>query len=117
MQTLRVQQLAKVGLNSLNKLKTLGNVADLLTKQVPRGSTRQVGWNDGLHSLVKELQSFLRTQASTKITGIRKLQQLRNCHSSTMKKQELEKDVHSFDDKTLHLTTAVLRRRVEMSML
>ena len=68
-QALRVQQLAKVGLISLNKLKTKGNVADLLTKQVPRGSTRQVGWNDGLHSLVKEVQSFLRTQASTKITG------------------------------------------------
>ena len=35
-QTSRVQQLAKVGLISLNKLKTQGNVADLLTKQVPR---------------------------------------------------------------------------------
>ena len=31
--------------------------------------------------------------------------------------QELEHDVHSFVDKTTHLTTAVLRRGVEMSML
>ena len=31
--------------------------------------------------------------------------------------EELEHDVHSFLDKTTHLTTAVLRRCVEMSML
>ena len=31
-----VQQLAKIGLISLNKLGTLENVADLLTKHVPR---------------------------------------------------------------------------------
>ena len=31
--------------------------------------------------------------------------------------EELEHDVHSFVDKTTHLTTAVLRRGVEMSML
>ena len=30
---------------------------------------------------------------------------------------ELENDIHSFVDKTTHLTTAVLRRGVEMSML
>ena len=31
--------------------------------------------------------------------------------------EELENDVHSFVDKSPHLTTAVLRRGVEMSML
>ena len=31
--------------------------------------------------------------------------------------EELEHDVHSFVDKTTHLTSAVLRRCVEMSML
>ena len=31
-----VQQLAEIGLISLNKLNTLENVADLLTKHVPR---------------------------------------------------------------------------------
>ena len=31
--------------------------------------------------------------------------------------EELETDVHSFVDKTTHLTTVVLRRSVEMSML
>ena len=31
--------------------------------------------------------------------------------------EELEHDVRSFVDKTTHLTTAVLRRGVEMSML
>ena len=30
---------------------------------------------------------------------------------------ELENDIHSFVDKPIHLTTVVLRRRVEMSML
>ena len=35
-QTMRVQQLIKIGLISLNKLGTLENVADLLTKHVPR---------------------------------------------------------------------------------
>ena len=35
-QTMWVQQLAKIGLISLNKLNTLENVADLLTKHVSR---------------------------------------------------------------------------------
>ena len=35
-QTLWVQQLNKIGLISLNKLNTLENVADMLTKHVPR---------------------------------------------------------------------------------
>ena len=35
-QTLWVQQLAKIGLISLNRLDTLENVAVLLTKHVPR---------------------------------------------------------------------------------
>ena len=35
-QTMRVQQLNKIGLISLNKLGTLENVSDLLTKHVPR---------------------------------------------------------------------------------
>ena len=35
-QTMWVQQLNKIGLISLNKLGTLENVADLLTKHVPR---------------------------------------------------------------------------------
>ena len=30
--------------------------------------------------------------------------------------EELEHDIHSFVDRTIHLTTAVLRRGVEMSM-
>ena len=30
---------------------------------------------------------------------------------------ELENDIHSFVDKTTHLTTAVLRRSVEMNIL
>ena len=29
---------------------------------------------------------------------------------------ELENDIHSFEDKTTHLTTAVLRRGIEISM-
>ena len=36
-QTMWVQQLNKLGLISLNKLCTLENVADMMTKHVPRG--------------------------------------------------------------------------------
>ena len=43
-----VQQLNKLGLISLNKLGTLENVANLLTKHVRRAVSGQVGRNDGL---------------------------------------------------------------------
>ena len=36
-QMMWVQQLNKLGLNSMNKLGTLENVADMITKHVPRG--------------------------------------------------------------------------------
>ena len=45
-----VQQLNNIGLISLNKLSTLENVADLLTKHVPRAVLDKLaGMMDGLH--------------------------------------------------------------------
>ena len=105
-QTMWVQQLAKIGLISLNKLKTLENVADLLTKHVPRAVL------DKLAGMMKKLRSFSCTRASIRITGIRDLQQLRNCRSSTMVKMKSWRMMFAaLWTKTTHLTTAVLRRR------
>ena len=57
-QTMWVQQLAKIGLISLNQLKTLDNVADLLTKHVPRAVLdKQVGMM-GYTFLDEETQKF-----------------------------------------------------------
>ena len=95
----------KLGLISMNKLGTLENVADMMTKHVPRGVL------DKLAGMMK--YSFPGEETA-------------KFQDSTMEKlpifdggdnEELEHDVHSFVDKTTHLTTAVLRRGVEMSML
>ena len=47
-QTMWVPQLNKLGLISMNKLGTLENVADMMTKHVPRGILDKIGRNDGL---------------------------------------------------------------------
>ena len=67
---------------------------------------------------MKKLKRFKSTRTSIRIIGIRNGQQLRDCQYSTMERNEsLEDDVHSFVEKTSHLTTAVLRRGVEMNIL
>ena len=87
MQTMWVQQLAKIGLISLNKLNTLENVADLLTKHVPRAVLDKLAGMMGYTFLAEEkLKSFKNTRASIRITGFRKLQQLRDCRCSTMER-------------------------------
>ena len=113
-QTMWVQQLNKLGLISMNKLGTLENVADMMTKHVPRGVLDKLTGMTGCSLLVKKLQSFRSTRALSRVIGTRNLQRWKNCRSSMI---ELEHDVRIFVDKTTHLTTAVLRRGVEMSML
>ena len=113
-QAMWVQHLAKIGLISLNKLNTLENVADVLTKHVPPTVLDKLAGMMGYTFLGEETKKF---QAYTSINQYY-WNQLRNCQSSPMEKNaELESDVRSFVDKTTHLTTAVLRRDVEMNML
>ena len=64
-----------------------------------------------------KLQSFKITRALSRVVGTR------NSHGGKLPifsdedNEELEHDVRSFVDKTTHLTSAVLRRDVEMSLL
>ena len=117
-QTMWVQQLARIGLISLNKLNTLENVADLLTKHVPRAVLDKLAGMMG-HSFPDE--ETAKFQAYENID-----QNFWSQKSATVEKlpvfddgdnEELENDVRSFVDKTTHLTTAVLRRGVEMNIL
>ena len=85
-QTMWVQQLAKIGLISPNKLNTPENVADPPPKHVPRAVLDKLAGMMCYTFPREELQSFRSTRASIRITRIRKLQQLRNCLSSTMEK-------------------------------
>ena len=84
------------------------NVADMMTKHVPRGDR-----NDGLLTLGEETAKFQEYSSIEQSCWNQKLATMENCRSSI----ELEHDVRIFVDKTTHLTTAVLRRGVEMSML
>ena len=77
-------------------------------------SSGQIGRNDGLlippvrkSGLLEQCAELLEpeTHNNGKITDL---------HEDN---EELEHDVHSFVDKTTHLTSAVLRRVVEISML
>ena len=64
-QTLWVQQLAKIGLVSLNKVDTLENVADVWTKHVPRAVLDKLAGMMGYTFLGEETAKF---QAYTNIT-------------------------------------------------
>ena len=117
-QTMWVQQLANIGLISLNTLNTLENVADLLTKHVPRAALDKLDGMMGYTFLGEETTKF---QTYTSIN-----QNYLNQIFAAVEKlpvfddrenESLEDDVHSFVDKTTHLTTPVLRRCVEMTIL
>ena len=112
-----VQQLNKLGLISMNKQGAMENVADTMTKHVPRGVLDKLAGMMGYSFLVKKLQSFRSTRALRRVIGTKNLQRWKNCRSLMMETEELEHDVRSFVDKTTHLMTAVLRRGVVMSML
>ena len=104
-----VQQLAKIGLISLNKLTTLENVADLLTKHVPRAVLDKLAGKMGYTFPGEESQKF---QEYANINQnywnqrIAAVERLPVCDDG--ENESLEDDVHSFVDKTSHLTTAVL---------
>ena len=85
-QTMWVQQLNKIGLISLNKLNTIKNVADLLTKLKSFNSfsnIKQNYWDQKL-ATVERLPVF-----------------------DDRENESLDDDVHSIVDTTSHLTTAV----------
>ena len=117
-QTMWVQQLNKMGLISLNRLGTLENEADLLTKHVPRAVLDKLAGMMGHAFLDEETLKF------QEHTGINQnywdknwaaIERLRVFDDG--ENESLEDDVNSFVDKTSHLTTAVLRRGVEMNIL
>ena len=117
-QTMWVQQLNKLGLISMNKLGTLENVADMMTKHVPRGVLDKLAGMMGYSfpgeqtAKFQEYSSIGQSYWNQKLRTMEKLPIFDDEDT-----EELEHDVHSFVDKTTHLTTAVLRRGVEMSML
>ena len=113
-----IQQLNKLGLISLNKLGTLENVADLLTKHVPRAVLDKLAGMMGYTFPDEETQKFQEYTSINKNFGIRSCHQLRDYRCSTMEKtNRWRMDVHSFVDKTSHLTTAVFSRGDEMNIL
>ena len=106
-----VQQLNKLGLISMNKLGTLENVADMMTKHVPRGVLDKLAGMLGYSFTSEEtfkFQEYFSIEQSywnQQLTTMEKLPIFDDGDN-----EELEHDVHSFVDKTSHLTTAVLRR-------
>ena len=117
-QTMWVQQLNKFGLISMNKLNTLEKVADLLIKHVPRAVLDKLAGMMGYSFPGEETAKF---QAYSSIDQSYWNQKLAATEKLPIfddgDNEELEHDVHSFVDNTTHLTSAVLRRCVEMSML
>ena len=117
-QTMWVQQLAKIGFISLNNLNTLENVGDLLRKHVPRAVLDKLAGMMGYMFPGEETATF---QEHTSINqnywnqGVAAVEKLPVFDDG--ENQSLENDVHSFVDKTTHPTTAVLRRCFEMNML
>ena len=85
-QTMWVQQLNQIGLISLNKLNTIKNVADLLTKLKSYNSFSNINQNywDQKLATVERLPVF-----------------------DDRENESLDDDVHSIVDTTSHLTTAV----------
>ena len=110
--------LAKIGLISLNKLNTLENVADLLTKHVARAVLDKLEGMMGFTFPDEETQKFQEYANlnqnfwNQRIAAIERLPVFDDGEN-----ESLEDDVHSFVDKTTHLTTAVLRRGVGMNIL
>ena len=108
-QTMWVQQLAKIGLISLNKLKT---------KHVPRAVLDKLAGMMGYTFLGEETKKFQeygninQKNWDLKLAAVERLPVFDDGEN-----ESLEDDVRSFVDKTSHLSTAVLRRGVEMNML
>ena len=117
-QTMWVQQLNKLSLISLNELGTLENVTDMMTKHVPRGVLDKLAGMIGYSFHGEETAKFQEYSSVGQSYWNQKLTTMENLPIFDEEdNEELEHDVRSFVDKTTHLTTAVLRRCVEMSML
>ena len=113
-----VQQLNKLSLISMNKLGTLENVADMMSKHVPRGVLDKlagmIGYSITGEETVKfqEHSSIEQSYWNQKLATMEKLPTFDDGDN-----EELDHDVRSFVDKKTHLMTAVLKRCVEMSTL
>ena len=118
-QTLWVRQLVKFGLMSLTKVSTLENCADVLTKHVPRAVLDKLAGMMGYTLLGEESATSKNVhEHQSEFFWIRKVAALMKLLVFDDEEiDELENDIHSFVDKTTHLTTAVLRREGEMSRL
>ena len=103
---------------SMYKLNTLENVADLLAKHVPRAVLDKLAGMMGYSFFGEETAKF---QAYSSIDQSYWNQKLAATEKLPIfddgDNEGLEHDVHSFVDKPTHLTSAVLRRCVEMLML
>ena len=110
-QTMWVQRLNKIGLISLNKLGTLENVGDLLTKHVPRSVLDKLAGMMGYTFPDEEAQKFQEHTSINKNYWDQKLAAIERLPVfDDGENESLGDDVHSFVIKTSHLTTAVLRR-------
>ena len=103
-----VQQLNRIGLISLNKLNTLENVADLLTKHVPRSVLDRLAGMMGYTFPDEETRKFQeytntnQNKLDLKLAPVERLPVFDDGEN-----ESLEDDVHSFVYKTSHLTTVV----------
>ena len=104
-QTMWVQQLKKLGLISMSKLNTLENVADFLTKHVPRAVLDKLA---GMMGYSFPGEETAKCQACSSIDQGHWNQKLAAFDDGD--NEELEHYVHSFVDKTTHLTSAVIDR-------
>ena len=117
-QTLWVQQLEKIGLISLNKLDTLENVADVLTKHVPRRVLDKLA---GMMNYTFPGEETVKFQAYANINESYWNQKVAAIERRPVfydgDNEKLEQEIRSFVDKTTHLTTAVLTRGVKINLL
>ena len=117
-QTMWVQQLNKIGPISLNQLNTLENVADMLTKYVPRAVLDKLAGMMGYTFPDEDTQKFQEYMSINQNYWVQKLAAIERLPVfDDGENESLEDDVHSFVDTTSHLTTAVLWRGVEMNIL
>ena len=84
-QTMWVQQLHKLGFISMNKLGTLENVADMMTKHVPRGVLDNLAGMMGYSLPCEETAKFQDYSSIEQLLETRNSRRWKNCRSSMMK--------------------------------
>ena len=115
--TMWVQQLKKIGLISLNKLGTLENVADLLTKHFRRAILDKLAGMMG-YTFLDETQKFQEYTSNNQNYWDQKLAASERLRCSTMERTNRWRMMFTASwTKASHLTTAVLRRCDEMNIL